>query len=98
MLLSSYRLKMSKISWPKNQILSNSKKHLDVKIGDSIVRIEYDILTDAITVRCDGNSFSFDTTENKYPIYKGIFDMGVDITPRDTNYLLFMLKKQYTNS
>lgn len=40
------------------------KKHLDVKIGDSIVRIEYDILTDAITVRCDGNSFSFDTTEN----------------------------------
>lgn len=68
------------------------KKHLDVKIGDSNVRIEYDILTDAITVRCDGNSFSFDTTENKYPIYKGIFDMGVDIIPSDTNYLLFMLK------
>lgn len=40
-----------------------------------------------------GNSLSFDTTENKYPIYKGIFDMGVDISVRDTNYLLFMLKK-----
>ena len=74
------------------------KKHLDVKIGDSIVRIEYDILTDAITVSCDGNSFSFDTTENKYPIYKGIFDMVVDITTRHTNYLLYMHKKYYTNS
>ncbi|EMC9886224.1 hypothetical protein VO467_000601 [Shigella sonnei] len=68
-----------------------SKKRLEVVVNGSTIKFVYDTLTDAITVSCGGKAFSLDSTENKYPFYKGIFDMGVDISVRQANYLHYLI-------